>query len=101
MPNSLAIALSQNPNTFRDFRIYLAKEIIKDVEKTKQLENAHVNAYIPYCINYIEYRNVDIREAMDHFQWDNLDLRFWDLLTVSIIGVFRKFEINDVTFLPF
>lgn len=100
MPNELAIALSQNKETFAECRGYLAK-VLNSKEKVVQLENASIEVALPYYIAYIEAKGVDFKEAINYFAFSHTDLKYWSLLKVAVVNTFRKLENKDYNYTPF
>lgn len=99
--NNLVVAISQNKETYKKARIYLLG-VLGDKDLVLKLEDSRVDICIPYYINYIESCGVTMLEAIEYFYHkDNRHLPYWELLKVSIIGVFRKLENNDFNYVPF
>lgn len=97
MANSIALSLSQSKETFKQFRLFLISKGFSK-EQVLQLEEMKEDAYIPRCVKFIEHLGIDFNEAVNYYVWERPDLTYWELLPVTIVGVFRKIENNDVNF---
>jgi len=100
MPSNLAIAIAQNKETFLDFRRFLLEKGFTK-EQLIGVENGNEDIYIPRCIRYIEYNNITFNEAVNYYVYERPDLDYWDLVKITIIGVFRKIENNDINFVTY
>ncbi len=100
MPNELCVAISQNKETFTEYRVFLAKAF-NSKDKVIELENTHVDIYVPYCIAYIEARGLDFNEIMCYFRFYNTELKYSNLVRVAVVNTFRKLEAKDYDFIPF
>lgn len=97
MANSIAVAASSSKETFKQFRIFLVSKGFTK-EQVLALEEAKEDIYIPKCIKFIEFNNIDFNEAMNFYRWERPDVDYWALVAITIIGVFRKIENNDINF---
>ena len=99
-PNSLAIALAQSKNTFVKYREFLVSKGFNR-EQILSIEYGNIDIYIPRCIKFIESLNIDFNEAVNYYIYDVKYSNYWELITIVIVGVFRKIENNDINFNPF
>lgn len=100
MSNVVVKSISQNKETFTNFRIWLMQHGYTK-EQVLQLESMNINEYIPRCIKYIESLDISFNEVINYYVWDRPDLSYWDLVIVSVVGAFRKIENKDINFTLF
>ncbi len=100
MANDLCVAVSQSKETFTNCRVYLLNNNLTK-EQILQLESSHINILIPYYVSYIEFLGISMTEAISFFHWQNPDLKYWELLKVTIVGLFRMIEVNNVELTPY
>jgi hypothetical protein len=100
MPNSLITAIAQNTKTFSGSRIYFFK-LLGSKEKVLELENARIEIVLPYYIQYLESKDINMLEAMNYYTFSFSGEGFYDLLVITIVGCFRKLENNDLNFIPY
>ena len=101
MPNNLVVAIAQNKATFDSCRLYLFELLGKNKEKVIALENSNIETCLPYYIAYIESRDISIQEAMNFYAFEYPSEKYYNLLKIAIVGIFRKLEVNDLNFVPF
>lgn len=100
MSSTLVTAIAQNQKTFSDSRIYFFK-LLGTKEKVLELENARIEIVLPYYIQYLESKDINILEAMNYYTFSFSGESFYDLLVITIVGCFRKLENNDLNFIPY
>ena len=101
MSNVLVEAIAQNKETFADCRLYLYELFNKNRELVLKLEGSSIESCLPYYISYLEYKGINMQEAISHFTWDFPDTKYYDLLKITIVNSFRKLENNDLNFNSF
>ena len=101
MPNNLVVALAQNKATFDDCRIFLYRLLGNDKEKVIKLENSSIEICLPYYIEYIESKDINMQEALNFYAFEFPNEKYYSLLKLCIVGVFRKLEVKDLNFVPF
>lgn len=100
MANDLCVAVSQSKETFTKCRIYLLENnLTKD--QVLQLESSHINVLIPYYVSFIEAYGITMTEAITYFHWKHPELKYWDLLKTTIVGLFRMIEEDKVELTPY
>lgn len=100
MPNDLCVAVSQYKETFTKSRVYLLDNKLTK-EQVLQLEDSHINVLLPYYVSFVEAYGISMTEAITYFHWQSPDLKYWDLLKATIVGLFRMIEENNVDLTPY
>jgi hypothetical protein len=102
--NDLFTLISTNINTYEDFRKWLYNKLNKDVTKFKNIGKTSTKFKIPYLIEYLEYKQVPIIEALCYYNYksSNLANSFEELLTYLIIEEFKRIELKkQINYVPF
>lgn len=96
--------LSTNKVTFEDFRQWLFKVLGKDKNKFIGVSKAGNRFKIPYLVEYLEYKNVPILEALCYYNYtsSNQANSFDNLTTYMIIEEFKRIETKkEINYVPF
>lgn len=100
MPNPIITAISQNTETFKEARLYLLqlmeKQTLIDLE-----QKSSESQCLPYYINFLESKGIDIMEAVIYFKLELPTKPFWELLRITVVNTFRKLENGDTNFIPY
>lgn len=100
MANNIITAIAQNKETFKEARIYLSMLIGKD--KVIELEQkSNDSTCLPYYINFLESKGIDMNEAVIYFKFELPTLGYWELLKITVVNTFRKLENGDTNFIPY
>lgn len=96
--------LSTNKTTFGDFWKWLFNKLNKDTAKFKGVSKAGNIFKLPYLVEYLEYKNVPILEALCYYNYksSNQALNFDNLLTYMVVEEFKRIELKKtINYVPF
>lgn len=100
MPNNIITAIAQNKETFRESREFFLTILKK--EQIIEMEQKSTEAQcLPYYINFLEYKGIDINEAVIFFKLELPSMKYWELLKITVVNTFRKLENGDINFIPY
>lgn len=105
-PNNLVLSLAKYPETFKEARIFLFQTFENNKDTVLKLEQSRIEIALPYYIKYLESKQISITDALLYFkvqsEYAEYNYKFWELLNVCIINIFRKIENKEeLTFIPF
>lgn len=100
MANALITAIAQNKVTFNEARIFLLNELKKE-QILEMEQKASETQCLPYYINFLEYKGIDINEAVIFFKLELPTMKYWELLKITVVNTFRKLENGDTNFIPY
>lgn len=98
--NKLIQAISVYNNTFAECRNFLL-HILKSKEQVIKLEQQSVDVCIPYYIKYLEFKGINITEAIVYVNYSFPNTPFYQILIQTIVTCFNKLENNNLNFTPF
>ena len=96
--------IKDNKNTFEDFRKWLFNKLGKSVDSFKRLGKAPSAFKVPYLLQYLESKGVDILEVLPYYNCvsSNQGRNFEELLTYVIVEEFKRIELKKVyNYVPF
>lgn len=100
MPNPLITAIAQNKETFKESRVYLLS-MLKKEQIIEMEQKASEPQCLPYYINFLEHKGIDINEAVIYFKLELPTMSYWELLKITVVNTFRKLENGDTNFIPY
>lgn len=100
MPNQIITAIAQNTETFKECRLYLLTKLKKETIIEMEQKSTD-NQCLPYYIDFLEYKGIDVNEAVIYFKLELPTIGFWELLKITVVNTFKKLEIGDINFIPF
>ena len=101
MANPLCEALQKSKETFKESRIFIETQYGLKKEDVLALENAKPSRIIPLYIKFIEYKGINMLEALIYFNYAMSHPSYENLLNATIVNTFRKIENNDYNFIPY
>jgi len=102
--NNIFDLIKDNTKTFEDFRKWLFIKLNKDVNKFKSIGKSSNKFKVPYLIEYLENKGVNILETLPyyHYKGSSHDMNFETLLIYMIIEEFHRIENNEIiNYTPF
>jgi len=95
---------TDSKETFKDFRQWLFNVLGKDANKLKSIEKSTIKFQLPYLIQYLESKDVNILTILPYYNClsSNQALNFEQLLTFATIEEFKRIELKKtIDYVPF
>lgn len=96
--------ISTNKVIFEDFRKWLFNKMNRNAENFRKLGASSTTFKLPYLIQYLEYKQVPILEALCYYNClsSNLATNYDELVSFMVINEFKKLEQKKViNYTPF
>lgn len=94
---------SVNKETFEDFRKWLYEKLNKNANSFKNFFTYPSKLQIPYFIEYLEYKQIPILEALCYYNYKaNKSITFEELCIYTITLEFKRIEEKQIiNYTPF